>query len=310
MSRLAEGTLAQWPQVRVDPVVATLLAGSRRAPAPPLSALRDEALLDGTNTRVVEYLLVLSMLGFGLTVPAGSAAPWGIQHRGIRYEGLRGLAAGLSRAVAARSDFLMGDALARLSLARFEEAFRGWAPLPLSEQRLQLMRNLGVALLDQYQGRLAHVVEESTGGARRLVELLEELPGFEDGIGEGSKRIRLGAKSVRAVRWIEGRLCYSGLGAFLDSHLLPVETTAEAVAVARGSGVLKVRKELHQRVATGVTLVGSEEDETALRLGTVAAFEALVDAHDGWPGWSGAVLLQEMRSGRVATIHRCRTTNY
>ena len=119
-----------------------------------------------------------------------------------------------------------------------------------------------------------------------------------------------GAKALRAIRWVEGRFTHRGLGAFLDSHLLPVESTPEAVAVVRALGVIRLGPDLQGRLARDRELEEGEPDEWALRDAAIDGFATLLGALEGRPGWTAAVLLQVLRADCGVPPHRCETARY
>ncbi len=133
---------------------------------------------DGTE-RTVNWLLVLDALNFCFWAEKGQPR-WRIDYHGEILDGYWAEAAALTRAV--EEGIALWDAgyLSTMSREDLAYIFRGVQSadgaagemIPLFEQRLEHVHEVGRVLLERYDGQFAHAVKQAEGSAVKLTLLL------------------------------------------------------------------------------------------------------------------------------------------
>src|SRR6266699_5680931 len=135
---------------------------------------------DGTE-RTVNWILALDALNFCFWAPKDQPR-WSIEYHGETLNGYMAEAAALKRTVE-EENVPLWDAtfLSTMSEKMLAHIFRGVQTIPLFEQRLQNIREVGRVLLAQFDGQFTHAIEQAGGSAVKLaVMLAQDFPSFND----------------------------------------------------------------------------------------------------------------------------------
>ncbi|MBK5100884.1 MAG: hypothetical protein JJE15_07830, partial [Desulfobacteraceae bacterium] len=128
----------------------------------------------------VSYLLVLDSLNFCFW-PLPGKARWEIEYESRTLSGYYALAASLTRALRSGIPITSAEYLAELSKDELKDILAGRGDLQLLDQRLEILRELGKALVQDYNGEAHRMVEAAGNSAITLARLLaEKLASFRD----------------------------------------------------------------------------------------------------------------------------------
>src|SRR2546422_6802768 len=116
---------------------------------------------DGTE-RTVNWLLLLDALNFCFWAEKDQPR-WRIEYQGEPLNGYWAEAAALTRAVEEGIPLWDAEYLSTMSSDALAHIFRGEATIPLFEQRLQNVHEVGRVLLEQFEGQFARAVEQAQG---------------------------------------------------------------------------------------------------------------------------------------------------
>ena len=125
---------------------------------------------DGTE-RTVNWLLVLDALNFCFWAEKDSPR-WCIEYRGELLNGYWAEAASLTRAVEEGIPLWDAEYLSTMSSDVLAHIFRGEERIPLFEQRLPNVHEVGRVLLERFEGQFVRAIEQAQGSAVQLVLLL------------------------------------------------------------------------------------------------------------------------------------------
>ena len=271
------------PWVRLDPGAVTRFARAHRETPPPQ---HEEEALHCTflePQRFLNYLVALEALNFCFW---DSEPRWRVRHEGRVYDGYWALAAALRRAI--REDGLeLWDAgfLAGLDMPQVSRLLRGEGrPIPLLEQRLANLREVGQVLMERWEGQFGNVVQASGGDAARLVAaIVAEFPSFDDRVSWTAA----GGRETTVRFYKRAQICAADLARLLPSHPLGRLQGIERLTafadykvpqVMRAEGILVLVSPLAGRVDRGEELPAGSGEEVAIRAATIWGCEWIARA--------------------------------
>src|SRR5215472_17918670 len=134
---------------------------------------------DGTE-RTVNWLLVLDALNFCFWAEKDQPR-WRIEYQGEVLDGYWAEAASLTRAVEEGIPLWDAEYMRNVSEQELAHIFRGEHSIPLFEQRLDNLHEVGRVLSERFDGQFVRAIEEAGRSAVRLALLLaEQFPSFHD----------------------------------------------------------------------------------------------------------------------------------
>jgi hypothetical protein len=237
---------------------------------------------DGTE-RTVNWLLVLDALNFCFWPEKGQQR-WHIEYHGETLGGYWAEAAALTRAV--EEDIPIWDAeyLSKMSREQLAHIFRGvpgpgyteGATIPLFEQRLQNVHEVGGVLLERYDGQFANAVKQADHTAAKLALLLaQEFPSFNDVALYRGHEVRFFKRAQICVADLHGAFSGKAWGNFADLDQLTAFADYKVPQVLRHYGILSYSPSLAARIDAQELLAPGGEEEVEIRAATVWACELL-----------------------------------
>ena len=222
---------------------------------------------DGTE-RTVQYLFVLDSLNFCFW----PEPRW-------RYRDLDGyvaLATALKDAVM-RGDCLLDAAfLAQMDRAKLQEILDGENEIPLLEERVAILREVGTVLQKEYSGQAARLVERAGRSAEYLVELLaQDFSSFRDEALYRGRRVYFYKRAQIFCADLYGAFEGQRWGGFSDIDELTAFADYKVPQVLRQMGILRYSSELSSRIDRREELPSGSPEEIEIRAGTIWAVELL-----------------------------------
>jgi hypothetical protein len=237
---------------------------------------------DGTE-RTVNWLLVLDALNFCFWAEKGQPR-WRIDYHGEVLDGYWAEAAALTRAV--EEGIALWDAgyLSTMSREDLAYIFRGVQAadgaaeemIPLFEQRLEHVHEVGRVLLERYDGQFAHAVNQAEGSAVKLTLLLvQDFSSFRDVAGYAGREVHFFKRAQICVADLHGAFSGRRWGTFSDLDKLTIFADYKLPQVLRHYGLLEYQHSLAERVDKQELLAAGGEAEVELRAATIWACELL-----------------------------------
>ncbi|MFL5660474.1 MAG: queuosine 5'-phosphate N-glycosylase/hydrolase [Ktedonobacteraceae bacterium] len=271
---------------------------------------------DGTE-RTVNWILALDALNFCFWAEKDQPR-WTIEYHGETLNGYMAEAAALKRAVE-EDDIPLWDAtyLTTISEKTLAHIFRGEQTIPLFEQRLQNIREVGRVLLAQFDGQFIHAIEQAEHNAVKLALLLaQDFPSFNDIAFYRNQRICFLKRAQICVADLYGAFGGKSWGAFTDLHQLTAFADYKLPQVLRHLKVLEYHPTLAKRIDNQELLEAGSEEEIELRASTVWACELLRREmmHQDHPVTAAEIDLRlwllGQQSNAMQPYHRTRTIYY
>ncbi len=281
----------------------------------PTSAYDSYHFFDGSE-RTVNWVLVLDAMNFCFWSEKDQPR-WRIDYKGELLNGYLAEAAALRRAVEEDIPIWNAHYLSTISAEALTAIFRGEQTIPLFEQRLQNIHQVGRVLLEQYDGQFTNAIEQAEGSAVKLALLLaKHFPSFNDVALYRTRKVRFLKRAQICVADLHHAFRGQSWGAYPDIDQLTVFADYKLPQVLRQYGILEYHPSLAQRIDKQEIIEAGSEEEVELRAATVWACELLRRAmtHDGHPFTSAQIDLRLWSLGQHSTemkpYHRTPTIFY
>ncbi len=272
-----------------------------------------ELRFTGSRDDSANLVLLLDCLNFCFW----SDVPWSVEFRGRTWTRTYAMYASVLRAVERDPGFLRADRWASADTRDVGELFRGQGQIPLLDRRREVLNETGRRLVESFDGRFAHAVDQADRHARRLAYLLaDEFPSFRDAPAYRGrtvailKRAQICAADLHHCWTPQG---YAGL-AGLDE--LTVFADYRLPQYLRHVGILALAPDLAARIDAGEELAAGSNAEIELRAATIVAAELILEAlrkHGRHlAAWELDFVLWERSHNPEVTVphHRTRTIYY
>jgi len=230
------------------------------------------------SERSVNWVLVLDALNFCFWAEKNQPR-WQVDYQGETLNGYLAEAAALKRAI--EEGFPVWDAtflstVSEETVATILRGIPGSAPIPLFEQRVHNMREVGQVLLAQFAGQFSNAIEQAQFDAVQLVQLLVKyFPSFQD-------RAHYRQREVRFFK--RAQICAVDLyNAFQGQHWGRLQHLEQLTCFAdyklpqvlRHYSVIEYAPTLAQHIDQQEPLAAGSEEELEIRAATIWACELL-----------------------------------
>ena len=245
----------------------------------PASPLWDNTyhFYDGTE-RTVNWLLLLDALNFCFWAEKGHER-WRISYKGETLNGYWAEAAALKRAVEEGIPLWDAAYLSTISEDTVASIFRpieGSESIPLLEQRVLHIREVGRVLQEKYAGQFVQAIQQANKNAIELVQVLAwNFPSFNDVVRYRGHEVRFFKRAQICVADIHGAFNGKQWGAFTDLSKLTIFADYKLPQILRHYGILAYHPVLARRIDDQELLEQGGEEEVEIRAATIWACELL-----------------------------------
>ena len=216
------------------------------------------------------YLLVFNSINFSYW----GEPKWTVSYRGKDYDGAWGMIVGLGRAIENGAPLLDPIYLSSLSQDDFCEIFKGNVDIPLAENRLEILREVGKVLVDRFRGRSPRVIEEAGYDALKLVDILTGcFPSFEDHSLYDRRIIYFNKRAQLLVSDIYHVFDGKGIGGIGNMDRLTAFADYKIPQSLRKLGILCYTDDLGSRVDALSQIPKGSEEEVEIRSNTIWSIE-------------------------------------
>jgi len=106
---------------------------------------------------------------------------WTIQYKGKSYDGSWAMHASIGKAIESGKPILNPEYLSEIPKKDLQDILSGNTDIPLFDERLNNIREIGSVIIKKYAGRFINLIEESRNDAKILFKILiEQFPSFKD----------------------------------------------------------------------------------------------------------------------------------
>jgi hypothetical protein len=230
----------------------------------------------------IDAVMVKECLDFAFT-DFDTGERFEVDYLGRRWSDSEALLACLHRAWAAGVPVLEGEFLAAMTRDRLDSLLAGRVEMPMLDERVAILRDVGAVLGERYGGRFHRFVRSCdaalfSSGDGLLERLVVEFPRFSDTspyrdhtvvfhklaqLALWSLHLRVGAVGGVAIRDLDA------MSAFAD-YVVPV--------ALRLMGIIEYAPELERRILDGILIDRDSDEEVEIRAHSLYATALLTEA--------------------------------
>ncbi len=244
---------------------------------------------------------------------------WTIDFHGRPLDGAWGMLGALARAVSGEGVRLFdGRYLASISEADLRHVLRGNVEIPMFEQRLDILHEVGRTLAAEFGGDFVNLIHAAKNDAVALVRLLvARFPSFDDVVTLDGQALAFYKRAQLAVAMLYEAFDGQGLGDLRRADELTAFADYKLPQVLRRLGILSYVPDLAGRIDRCEALAAGSREEVEIRAATVwtcelmrrallSRFPKVTALHiDYWLWHEG-----QAKGRAVRPYHRTRTIYY
>ncbi|BBN69640.1 hypothetical protein Prudu_1072S000700 [Prunus dulcis] len=186
------------------------------------------------------------------------------------------LAAGLKAALQNDKSVFDVDRLQKYTGPELRELLKWPRPLPLEDERVRLLHEVGFELERSFDGKASNLVESCGKSAVKLVALVtRHFPGFRDHSVYKGHQVFLYKRAQIFAADLWGAFGGQGYGEFYDIGSITIMADYIVPAVLRQLGVLKYSATLASTIEANSQIDAGSEEEVELRACSIYAVEKM-----------------------------------
>lgn len=225
-----------------------------------------------TDKQKLNFVLVFSAISFSYW----GNPKWTVEYEGKQIDGSYGLMTALNRALNEGVPVLDLKYLATLKKEDFEHILRANTPIPLLEERLKILNEIGSVLTQKYNGDFTSLIKKGNKDVNLLRRLIaSEIPSFEDSVEYKGKKIYFHKRAQVLISDIYQLFNGQSFGEFKNPNELTAGADYKLPQILRKFGVLKYSKNLAEKIDNKIPLDVGSGEETEIRANTIWAVELM-----------------------------------
>jgi hypothetical protein len=233
---------------------------------------------DVDRDRAIDLIMLVSCLNFAFT-DFDSAETFVVERDGQRLVDTDGMSACLHDALAAGVPLLDGAYLATVTRDDLDRIFRGTVTMPLLDERVGILNDVGRVLVERYQGRFSRFVDDCqpalyADGDGLLERMLREFPRFDDVSEYRGATVRFYKLAQLAMWSMHG----AGLVAITDIERMTAFADYIVPVALRVMRILEYTPTLERTITDRVPIPRDSDEEIEIRASSLYATALLTDA--------------------------------
>lgn len=241
-----------------------------------------------TTEDVINFLFLGNTINFQFR-DYSTGEKFAAEYAGTEWRGAFGMWACLKREFEENPAILAGETLATLSRSDVERLFASSndIPIPMIEERVETLNNVGRRLEDQYQGEFANLIKQSkpklfADGDGIVDHLVSKFPSFRDSalieMANGEHfEISFWKRAQLAPGMAYGRFHDSMAFKLKDPEAFTVFVDYNLPNVLRGYNILEYSEQLAKLVDNRKMVQAGSRQEVELRAATIHAADRLIE---------------------------------
>ena len=241
---------------------------------------------------------------------------WKVEYKGKIYErGSWSLIASIFRAIEEGKDILDPTYLSKITKEDLGIILRGNIEIPLLEERVKILREIGTVLLEKYEGKFSKVIEKAEGDALKLLDIiLDSFPSFQDYETYKSKKVFFQKRAQALVEGVYSIFNGKGYGNLKNIGSFTALADYVIPTILRENGIFEYSNELIEKIDNKVMLDKGSAEEIELRANTIWVVELMKRELESKGIRVSALNINDYLwtiGGKAKTsFHRTRTTSY
>jgi len=201
---------------------------------------------------------------------------WTIKYLGMKYDGSWGMIASLARAIEEGKPILDPHYLEKISKKDFEQILKGNVKIPLFEERLKIIREIGRVIVKDFNGRFVNVINSAEGNALKLLKIIiKKFPSFKDEYSYKNKKIYFLKRAQLLVSDIYHVFKGEGYGNLIKIDNLTACADYKLPQVLRRIGIIDYSKKLKEKIDNKIEIKKGSREELEIRANIIYVVELI-----------------------------------
>lgn len=222
----------------------------------------------------LHFLLVFNAISYSYW----GEPKWTIKYKRERYDGSWAMIASIGKAIENGMPILDPRFLSNMSKKDFVKLTEGNIEIPLLEDRLNMIREVGKVLIEKYDCDFTNLVNSSNGDAIKLLELLiENFELFKDTSKYNKKHVYFYKRAQLLIADIFQAFQGNGVGKLKNISKITACADYKIPQMLRKFGILEYDEELSKKIDNNVRIPKGSKEEVEIRANTIWAVELIKD---------------------------------
>ena len=224
------------------------------------------------NDQKVAFVMILDSLNFCYW----GNPKWTIDYNGKDLDGSFGLMGCMYRALEDNIPILDPNFLEHMTVNDAKYIFKGNTNIPLFNDRLKILNEIGRNINKKYDGSFTKLVEKSDKDVFKLLtNIVEVFPSFNDVSRYKRREIQFYKRAQLAILDIYDEFHGSGIGEFYNINKLTACAEYKIPQILRKLGILQYDLNLSQKVDNKIELPKDNAEEIEIRANMVWTIELM-----------------------------------
>jgi len=201
---------------------------------------------------------------------------WAVEVNGKSYDGSTGMLRAVKNAIDNGFNLLDPKHLVNLPADELATILCGNVEIPLFQERLRLLRELGKNILEKYDGSFTEVIKRAEGNATKIVELLAKdfLEVFNDVADYHGREVKFYKRAQLIPAHLFDLAKFGLISTPLSGHdELTAFADYKVPQTLRKFGILVYADELAEKVDNKIKIPSGSDEEIEIRTNTIWAIE-------------------------------------
>ncbi|MCA9487793.1 MAG: queuosine salvage family protein [Nanoarchaeota archaeon] len=220
----------------------------------------------------LHFLLVFNSISFSYW----GDPKWKIIYHSEEVDGAYGMISAIARAIENKIPILDARFLSEMDEKVFSNILEGNIQIPLFEERLNILRDVGTTLLKKFDGEFTNVLKKANGDSRKLLGLIvENFPSFEDSSIYNGRRVYFYKRAQLLVADIFQAFKKHEFGKLTNVDKLTACADYKLPFVLRRLGIFSYSNYLADKIDNQIQIDKDSEEELELRSNTIFVVEMI-----------------------------------
>ncbi|MBD3270661.1 hypothetical protein GF376_03990 [Candidatus Peregrinibacteria bacterium] len=201
---------------------------------------------------------------------------WKIIYHSEEVDGAYGMISAIARAIENKIPILDAKFLSEIKGEELSKILEGNVQIPLFEERLNILREIGTTLLNKYDGDFTNLIKKATGDSQKLLSLIiEHFPSFEDSSTYNGKQVYFYKRAQLLVADIVQAFNGHKFGKLKNIDKLTACADYKLPFVLRRLGVFSYSDYLADKIDHKIQIDKDSKEEIELRANTIWVIELI-----------------------------------
>ena len=228
-----------------------------------------------TKEDKLNFIIIFNSMNFCYWSDPGNAK-WTVEYQDKSYDGAFGMITALGKAIENNIPILSPKYLSTITKDDLEEILRGNIQIPLFEERLRNLQQLGNVLIEKYEGKVSNLIEKADKDAIKLVDLFTtEFSMFNDYSMYKENKVLFYKLAQLLTYDIHHIFNGEGYGELKNINQLTAFADYKIPQSLRKAGILVYNKELEDKVDNKILIPQHSREEIEIRANAIWAIELI-----------------------------------